>query len=197
MPKTVHYEHMSDSMAARDPLTALATKDSKATKLLHKVLADSALTEKTPAQKAAATRAANKAEISQRKAKDKFWLDATKILVPAYWGNNGVAAGFKLAQKLSPAGVLALILVGMRNDEGPAEAGNPGSCEVSMQIKAPNVRPGGGKSNGKARFCRLKSTGLFEIVSRGRAEFWICLLSVVRQGRKGIQHYSSFCNRCR
>ena len=133
-------------MSGRDPVEALTKKDNAATHRMKK-LADAAI-QKAQAlttadeKKAAAAveRAATLESKKLREQQERFWNDATKILVPAYWGNCDAQDGLALARRLSPAGVLALILLGLRTDEGPAEPGNAGECEVGMQMR---LRPSG------------------------------------------------------
>ena len=164
-------------MAGRDPVAALAKKDGVATRKMKKTLAEAtpsqAASELTPAQRAAETRAQNREVAKKQKTQDKFWDDATKILVPAYWGNNGVEKGLELAKSLSPAGVLALILVGIRTDKGPAKEGDRGSCEVSMQMR---LRPSGFDRQeacemAERGFADIRALGLLKRTALARSEF--------------------------
>lgn len=181
-------------MAGRDSVATLAKKDGVATRKMKETLAEAnpsqVAPELTPAQKAVETRAKNREVAKKRKTQDKFWSDATKILVPAYWGNNGVKKGLELAKSLSPAGVLALILVGIRSDNGPAKEGDRGSCEVSMQM---SLQPSGfdrqeARELAERGFADIRALGLLKRTALARAEFpYECYLL----SAKGMKAYGT------
>ncbi len=67
------------------------------------------------------------------------WHQATKILVPAWFGQNSVEKGFKLGETFSAAGVLALVAIGKTCRESE-DSSNRRECEVGMQMR---LRPSG------------------------------------------------------
>jgi len=67
------------------------------------------------------------------------WHQATKILVPAWFGQCDVRKGIKLGETFTAAGVLALVSVGQAARE-KSEVSTGAQCEVGMQMK---LRPSG------------------------------------------------------
>lgn len=93
--------------------------------------AKSALTEKK--RKAAELRKREKIE-----SKD-VWHQATKVIVPAWFGQCNVRKGVKLGETFTAAGVLALVSVGQSARE-KNELSTGAQSEVGMQMK---LRPSG------------------------------------------------------
>lgn len=105
-------------------MTAVAAAEEEAKKAL------------TKAKKPRKTAAERKREEEQRR---DLWLQVTKIIVPAWFGNCSVKQGLKLGETFTAAGVLALVSVGLR---ARAAKGNSQGheCEVGMQMRS---RPNG------------------------------------------------------
>lgn len=93
--------------------------------------AKTAMTEKK--RKAAELRKREKIE-----SKD-VWHQATKVIVPAWFGQCDVRKGIKLGETFTAAGVLALVAVGQAAREKD-ELSSGAQCEVGMQMK---LRPSG------------------------------------------------------
>lgn len=75
---------------------------------------------------------------AQELAKD-VWVQTTKVVVPAWFGQNGVQEGLALSKAFSPAGLLALVAVGQAGRK-KSELSTGSECEVGMQMK---LRPSG------------------------------------------------------
>lgn len=78
-----------------------------------------------------------KLELEQKDAKD-VWHQATKIIVPTWFGQNDVIDGLALGESFTAAGALALVAVGQACRE--SDEVNQGTSEVGMQMK---LRPSG------------------------------------------------------
>lgn len=82
--------------------------------------------------------AAEQRKREKRDSKD-VWHQATKILVPAWFGQCDVRKGIKLGETFTAAGVLALVSVGQSARE-KNELSTGAQCEVGMQMM---LRPSG------------------------------------------------------
>lgn len=100
-------------------------------------------------------KAAEQRKREKREAKD-VWHQATKILVPAWFGQCDVRKGFKLGETFTAAGVLALVSVGQAAREKDALS-TGAQCEVGMQMK---LRPSGFD---RQEACELAERGFREL----------------------------------
>lgn len=133
-----------------------------------------------PAPKPRRTAADRKREAEAQK---DLWLQTTKIVVPAWFGNCSVKAGFALSQKFTPAGLLAMVSVGTTNGD---ESTNFGSCEVSMQMK---LRPSGfdrqeARDLANRGFQELVSNKLVKQVKKATPEFPYARYQLSAKGKK-------------
>jgi hypothetical protein len=88
---------------------------------------------------AAASRLTKQERKRQRELAKDIWYQTTKVVVPAWFGNNDVQGGFKLGKHFTAAGLLALVCVGKAGRrKSDTDAGS--ECEVGMQM---NLRPSG------------------------------------------------------
>lgn len=91
--------------------------------------------------KDAAAQKKRKAESRKRELRESkdIWHEATKIIVPAWFGQCDARKGIKLGETFTAAGVLALVAVGQVARER-RELSTGAECEVGMQMK---LRPSG------------------------------------------------------
>jgi hypothetical protein len=98
---------------------------------------------KTPAEKAvleakvaketpAEARARRKREKEEAERPERLFYELTKVIVPAYFGNDDAMTSMKKAKELPPEALLCLTYVGSRKAEG--------GCEVGVQM---SLRPSG------------------------------------------------------
>lgn len=128
----------------------------------------------TKAKKPRKTAAERKREEEQRR---DLWLQATKIIVPAWFGNCSVSQGFKLGNTFTAAGVLALVSVGLAG-RSKSHEGKGHECEVGMQMRS---RPNG--------FDRQEAR---DLAARGFAELRhhkLVKLSMKNEEQPQLQYY--------
>lgn len=105
---------------------------------------------------AAAKRPTRQERERERELARDIWHQTAKVVVPAWFGNNDVRGGFKLAKHFTAAGLLALVHVGqVGRRKSDTDTGS--TCEVGMQMA---LRPSGFNRQ-EAR--ELAATGFFEL----------------------------------
>lgn len=104
-------------------------------------------------------------------AKD-IWHQTTKVVVPAWFGNNDVRGGFKLGKHFTAAGLLALVCVG-KAGRNKSETNSGSECEVGMQMA---LRPSGfdrqeARELAQTGFVELRALKLVKMVKRATDSF--------------------------
>jgi len=102
-------------------------------------VATTALTVEEAAKAREAKREATRLRKRAQELANDVWAQTTKIVVPAWFGQNGAREGLALSREFSPAGLLALVAVGQAG-RNKSEGSTGSECEVGMQIK---LRPSG------------------------------------------------------
>jgi len=136
----------------------------------------------TKAKKPRKTAAERKREEEQRR---DLWLQVTKVIVPAWFGNCSVRQGFKLGQTFTAAGVLALVSVGLAARRNSHE-GKGHECEVGMQMRS---RPNGfdrqeARDLAQVGFAELRAHKLVKLSQPASDEFPYAYYKLTPKGQK-------------
>lgn len=114
-------------MAKRD-ISVPATNKTPAKKVAPapKAPAKKAKAVETVKETAAEVRARRKTEKAAEELPDRLFYEMTKVIVPAYFGNDDAMTSMKKAKELPPEALLCLSYIGANKDKG--------ACEVAVQM---------------------------------------------------------------
>jgi hypothetical protein len=157
----------------------------KATKSELAAVSAAAIPTKTSEDALAEKREAARIRKRAKEGAKNVWLQVTKIVVPAWFGQNDVIDGLRLSREFSPAALLALIAVGQAARK-TSELSSGTECEVGMQIK---LRPSGfdrqeARDLAQIGFSELKKLKLIKQVKKPTIDFPYAYYVLSVKGKK-------------